>query len=88
MQVSIINMDAQQQRLTTAIKARNSQLLDERLINSSSFILVNKYGDIWFHDEKLPQIFEQAVHLYFSFFQGPKVLHSLDHLLLEQGRHG
>lgn len=87
-EVSVANLEASRDCLVKAVAERQSAQLGEGIVDRSSFILINKYGDIWFQDRSFFEVFGQAIHLYDAFFQGPKVLNSLDHLLLEQGEHG
>ena len=48
-------------------------------------MLINQFGDIWFQDSNLLEIYEEAMPLYRKFFEGPKVMRSVDHSLIEKG---
>lgn len=48
-------------------------------------MLINQFGDIWFQDANLLEIYEEAMPLYRKFFEGPKVMKSAHHRLIEKG---
>ena len=59
-----------------------SSILTKDLVTKSSFILINRFGDIWFQDDHLLEIYEEAMPLYRKFFNGPRVLKNIDHFLI------
>ena len=60
--------------------ARGSKL-DEKTITENSFILANKFNDIWFQELSLVEVFQKEIQYFYKYYEGPRVLPNVDHLL-------
>lgn len=55
--------------------------LNEKTVDSNTFILTNRANDIWFWEYQLVQLFEKETENYFKYFEGPRVLPNVDFML-------
>ena len=55
--------------------------LDEKTISENSFILANKFNDIWFQELSLVEVFQREIQYFYKYYEGPRVLPNIDHLL-------
>jgi len=58
--------------------------LDEKTLMTNSFILGNKFNDVWFQELNLVALFEKEIQYFYKYFEGPRVLPSLDFMLSSQ----
>jgi hypothetical protein len=62
------------------LRSRGSKLYGNTIKNNS-YILGNKFNDVWFQDKSLPSIFKKEIQYFYKYFEGPRVLPMIDHLL-------
>lgn len=65
------------------MKSRGS-IMGEKGISQNSFILGNKFNDVWFQELDLVEVFQKDIQYYYKFYEGPRVLPNIDHLLCAQ----
>jgi hypothetical protein len=70
--------------LAEFLESRNSTMKKEELI-THSFLLANKFNDAWVQDLNLIDEFRNELQFYYKFFEGPRKLSMIEHLLCANG---
>ena len=65
------------------LKEKGSKL-GVKQIMTNSFILCNKFNDIWFQELSLVQLFQKELQFIYKYFEGPRILPNMDFLLSSQ----
>ena len=79
-----VSKDANFEAVQLYLRKRNPGLsVDE--IRSHSFILANKFNDVWVNGKEITKDFQPNSQFYFKFFMGPRPLKSADHLVVTSG---
>ena len=75
-----VTVSENRQVIADFLKARGG-VLDEKSIDKNSFILCNRYNDVWFQEFSLVQTFQAEIQYYYKYFEGPKILPNIDFIL-------
>lgn len=70
------------EELVQSLEKKSKLVLSRKQIDSSSFVLLNKFGDVWLQKEEMPEVYSSEFRLYDKFFEGPPVLKDIDHLFV------
>ena len=78
-----VNMEKNEEVFSNFMKERETSLNIEEQIKNNTFILANKYDDIWFWDETLLTYFQgELLEQIFNFYGGIRILHDEHELMI------
>jgi len=70
--------------LVEYLQARPGSEITERTLMEHSFLLGNRFNDVWPHEAGLLDVFQREVAYFQKFFAGPRFVLDLDYILCAQ----
>lgn len=78
-----VSIEENKKAINEFLDSRGKIYADQRF-EEFSFILGNKYNDVWMQEPKIIKEFQDDVEYFYKFFEGPKSVPDLDYLLASQ----
>ena len=71
---SSIDMNFQKEALLRALEERQPGKFSAEKVSKYKFLLMNKFGDLWFKEADLVEVYGVEAKLFQTFFNGPSTL--------------